>query len=103
MAAISKWAMRGCLQARVCKWIAMLMEVTVDTLLRYITSYAKALSPNKSGIVDDYLFESHENVPVRRITSLKKSPIVLMKLVSEKMMMKHGWCTRLLMPNNVLC
>jgi hypothetical protein len=56
---------------------------------RYVTSYSKALSSKVAG-VDDYLFESHENIPVRRRISLKKSPIMLMKLVSEKMMMKHG-------------
>ncbi len=42
------------------------------------------------GGVDDFLFESHENIPVKRIVSLKKSPVALMKLVSEKMTQKHG-------------
>lgn len=65
----------------------------LDPCFRYITSYSKASSPKLAGGVDDFLFESHENVPVKRIVSLKKSPVMLMKLVSEKMMMKHGWCS----------
>ena len=44
---------------------------------------------------DDFLFESHENVPVKRVIPLKKSPVMLMKLVSEKMTMKHGGCSLL--------
>jgi hypothetical protein len=60
-----------------------------NVIFRYVTSYSKALSPKVTG-VDDFLFESHENIPVKRRTSLKKSPVMLMKLVSEKMMMKHG-------------
>jgi hypothetical protein len=90
MVATSRWEMPEYLRDRICKWAALSMKNPINNIFRYITSYAKALSPNKSGIVDDYLFESHENIPVRRIVSLKKSPVVLMKLVSEKMMMKHG-------------
>ena len=44
-----------------------------------------------AGGANDFLFESHENVPVKRITPLKKSPITLLRIVSEKMMLKHGW------------
>jgi hypothetical protein len=90
MAATSRWEMPECLRDRICKWAVLSIKNPINTFFRYITSYSKALSPKKSGIVDDYLFESHENIPVRRIMSLKKSPVVLMKLVSEKMMMKHG-------------
>jgi hypothetical protein len=60
-------------------------------LPRYLTSYAKATSPVVAGGANDFLFESHENVPVKRITPLKKSPITLLRIVSEKMMLKHGW------------
>jgi hypothetical protein len=95
--ATSRWETPGCLRARICMPLARLLPDAINTFCRYITSYAKALSPKVTGIVDDYLFESHENIPVRRIVSLKKSPIVLMKLVSEKMMMKHGWFNPLVM------